>query len=194
MKEDTVPKGQKKKKDKLFNWKWTGKIFITAFSISIVLSFLSEAASQKLNFWIAGAILFLFIFIGILFDIIGTAVTASDPKMFNSMCSKQVRGAKTALKWVSRPDSVANFCNDVVGDISSVLSGSVGIVISTGIASFFDINVIIISMLVTSLTSALTVGGKSLGKNFAIKKANDIIFFFAKFVSFFGTEKNKKSK
>ncbi len=192
---ETQPSGQKKqKKDSMFNWKWTARIFLITFTISIGLSFFSESVSEELNVWIAFAILFVFIFIGILFDIIGTAVMSADPKSLNSMCTRQVRGAKKALKWAQSADTVANFCNDVMGDISSVLSGSVGSIISVGFAEIFGLNKLITAVVVTALISAITVSGKAFGKNFAIKKANSIIFFFAKLLSVFGEGKTKKKK
>ena len=192
---DAQPQEQKnQKKESLFNWKWTARIFLLTFSISIGLSLFSESVSEELPVWVAFIILCVFVFIGILFDIIGTAVMSADPKSLNSMCTRQVKGAKKALKWVQSADTVANFCNDVMGDISSVLSGSVGSVIAIGLADTFNFSKLISAVVVTALTSAITVAGKSFGKNFAMKKANDIIFFFARLLSVFGEEKSKKKK
>ena len=87
------------KKERILNWKWTARIFLLTFFISVGLSFFSESVSEQWNIWVALAILLVFIFIGILFDVIGTAVMSADPKSLNSMCTRQVRGAKRALKW-----------------------------------------------------------------------------------------------
>lgn len=193
-KDDAGQPQKKAKKESMFNWNWTARIFLLTFSISIGLSFFSESVSEGLNVWIALIILLVFISIGILFDIIGTAVMSADAKSLNSMCTRQVKGAKKALKWAQSADTVANFCNDVMGDISSVLSGSVGSVIAVGLADMFGLNKLITAVVVTALTSAVTVSGKAFGKNFAMKKANDIIFFFARLLSIFGEGKSKKKK
>ena len=58
-----------------------------------------------------------FIFLGILFDIIGVAVTSSDDKIFHSMSARKVRGAKVAVKFHKNAEKVSSFCCDVVGDI-----------------------------------------------------------------------------
>ena len=91
---DAQPQEQKKqKKESLFNWKWTARIFLLTFSISIGLSLFSESVSEELPVWVAFIILCVFVFIGILFDIIGTAVMSADPKSVKSMCTRQVKGA-----------------------------------------------------------------------------------------------------
>ena len=178
-----------KEKQKMFNFRWTIKIAIITFCISACLSLLSETASENLNLWAAVIILFLFIFLGIIFDILGVSVATANETQFNSMATKKVRGARAALWFVSKADSVANFCNDVIGDISGVLSGTMSIVIASGIASGLHINKLIISIAVTAVTAALTVGGKALGKNLAMKKSNDIVYLFAKIICFIIPEK-----
>ena len=78
---------------------------------------------------------------------------------------------------VNRAAVVANFCNDVVGDIAGTLSGAIGagIVISlTNIFSFQD--TILAGSVMTSLIAGITVGGKAIGKNIALNNANAIVF------------------
>ena len=74
-------------------------------------------------------ILALFIGLGILFDIIGVAVTAADPRPFHSMAAHKEKGAKEALKLLRNADRVSSVCNDVVGDICGIVSGATGAVI-----------------------------------------------------------------
>ena len=50
-------------------------------------------------------------------------------------------------------------------------------------------NTFLTMLIVTSLISAITVSIKALGKNFAIKKSNDIVFFFARLICFIIPEK-----
>ena len=57
--------------------------------------------------------------------------------------------------------------------------------------SYFLIVTVIITLIVTALIAALTIGGKALGKSFAINKSNFILYEFAKIISNFYKPKNK---
>ena len=127
----------------------------------------------------------LFIFVGIIFDMIGTSVTASDISVLNSMASNKIRGAKLAVKLKKNADKVSSFCNDVVGDISGIVSGSAGIVIALRLSSLLNTNTLITTLLVTGIISSITIGGKAIFKGIAIKKSNTILYRFALFLSLF---------
>ena len=75
---------------------------------------------------------------------------------------------------------VSSVCNDVIGDICGIISGSLGAVLTTYITLKLNTNVIWITVLVTSFISALTVGGKALGKQIAMKKSDNIVFLAGK--------------
>ena len=81
------------------------------------MSLCSGAVLEDAGYVSATLILLLFILLGIMFDIIGVAVTAANPKPFNSMAAHRVKGAKEALYLIRNAEKVASFCNDVVGDI-----------------------------------------------------------------------------
>ena len=68
---------------------WTIKIIIMAFSISIVFSLASEIVMPKVNTITSIIILTLLIVRGIIFEMIGVAVTTCDIKPFHSMNSKK---------------------------------------------------------------------------------------------------------
>ena len=126
-----------------------------------------------------------FILIGILFDIIGVAVTSANETPFHSLSSQKIRGAKEAVRLVRSADRVGSFCNDVICDIVGIISGSattaiVVMLISAGI----DIGNFVLTVIMTALVAALTIGGKAAGKRIAIEKANDIVFFVGKIISF----------
>lgn len=179
---------------KTFDFKWAGRIFILSFTISAVLSSVSEGLTASLNVWVAVLILFFFIFIGVLFDIIGISVTVADPVVFNSMAARKVKGATVALRLISNADAVANFCNDVIGDIAGVLSGTMCLAISGELAARTGWNSIILTVVMSALTSALMISCKALGKNFAMKNCSSIVFFFSKLISIFSIEKKKSRK
>ena len=110
-------------------------------------------------------ILVLFIVLGIVFDIIGVAVTAADPKPFHSMAAHREKGgAKEALSLLRNADRVSSVCNDVVGDICGIVSGATGAVIVARLQSGLNFQSVWISVGVTALVSGLTIGGKAIGK------------------------------
>lgn len=162
---------------------WIIEITIIAFSLSIALSFFSETVISNTSVLVSIIVLVLFIALGIIFDMIGVAVTVADKKVFNSMAAKKVKGSKVALKLIKNNSKVSSFCNDVVGDICGILSGSAGVTIALAIAGSSNILSMISSLIVTSLIAAFTIGGKAVGKSFAINKANKILYIFSKFLS-----------
>ena len=165
--------------------KWIVKIIIMAFTISFALSFVSEMTIPKLSNVFGIFITLLFIFIGILFDIVGVSVTAADEKVFHSMNSRQVSGAKVAVTFKKNADKVSSFCCDVIGDVCGIISGAAGTTIALNIANSLDVNLLFISLTVSAIIAALTIGGKAMGKSFAINKSDIILYEFAKIVSIF---------
>lgn len=185
MKKNRHPYSSKVKKDNRISHLdkstiWIIEVTILAFTMSLVLSFFSEAVISNATTVVSVIVLVVFIFLGILFDMIGVAVTVADAKVFNSMAAKKVRGSKTALHMIKNNARVSSFCNDVIGDICGILSGGAGVTIAVSLSSLISINPIIVNLTVTSLIAAFTIGGKAIGKSFAINKANKILYRFSK--------------
>ena len=80
---------------------------------------------------------------------------------------------------------VSSICCDVVGDICGIISGSAGVTIIALIIKLTDINPLVITLVVTSLISSLTIGGKALGKGVAINKSDKVITIVSKILSIF---------
>lgn len=156
------------------------------FLIALLLSLGSEAFIQTVNnFIMALGLLVIIILLGIFFDIIGTAATAAQVAPFNARAAKKIRGAAQAVRITQNAGQVANFCNDVVGDISGTLSGAIGAGIVTSLAGTFPtLDLVLTGAVMTSLIAAFTVGGKAIGKNLAVEYANQIIFRVAKIVAY----------
>ncbi len=189
----TLKKGIKKelKKTNLIkiDLKWFFKILLLAFTISLVFSSLSEIVLNNVNIIIGIIIIIVFIILGIIFDMVGVAVAAADEKPFHSMSSRKIKGAKLAVKLKRNADKVSTICNDVIGDICGIVSGSGGAVIAIALASKYNLNIILISLLITSLISGITVGGKALEKSYAINNSNEILYNFAKIINIFVKER-----
>ena len=156
-----------------------------AVALSAVLSLASESMLSGAG--VAAALLMLVVFIGlgILFDIIGVAVTAADEKPFHSMASHKEPGAREALRLIRGADKVSSFCNDVVGDICGIVSGATGAVIVTQVQRALDLKSVLISVGVTALISGMTIGGKALGKTVAIKKSTQVVYWAGRFLNLF---------
>ena len=176
-----------KKKEKIkkeyVDKKWIIKITIITFIISFVLSLLANNAIPNLSLVFGILITLVFIGVGILFDIIGVSVTAADEAVFHSMSSRKVKGANVAVRFKKSADKVSSFCCDVIGDICGVISGAAGTAIAAILITEYHTNIIVTGLLITAIISSLTIGGKAIGKSFAINKSDIILYGFAKFVS-----------
>lgn len=164
---------------------WTIKIIIMAFIISFVFSSLSETIMPKVSLIPSIIILIIFILIGIIFDMVGVAITTCDIKPFHSMSSKRIKYASTGIKLINNLAKVSSFCNDVIGDICGIISGSAGVLIASTLSSKFNLNLLITSLITTSLIAAFTIGGKALGKQTAIKNSTKIVKTFAQTIHIF---------
>lgn len=175
----------KLKNKKKSNLKWTLQIITLAFCISLVFSFASEIVLSNVNTIIGIIVLLIFILLGVVFDMIGVAVTSADEKPFHSMSAQKVHGAAMAVVFKKNADKVSSFCNDVVGDICGIISGSAGVIISSSVSKALNSDQFITTLLVTALIAALTIGGKAFGKSIAIENSTAILTEFSSFVSFF---------
>lgn len=180
---------QTKRKEKVrketVNISWVLTIVFLAFAISFVLSFLSQIAIPNLSLFFGILLTLIFILIGILFDIVGVAVTGSDEKVFHSMNSRKVKGASIAVKFKKNADKVSSFCCDVIGDICGIISGAAGTSIAAILVTNFNFDLLITGLVVSAVIASVTIGGKAIGKSFAINKSDIILYEFAKIVSYF---------
>ena len=129
--------------------------------------------------------------IGIITDIIGTAVTSADEQPFIAMASKRIAGAKQALQLIRRAERVSSLLNDVVGDIVGIISGSAGSVIAVYLVSL-GLKSAVASMLITAFTSAFMIGGKAYGKGLAIANSSRIVLTVGRVMAFFSMKRRKK--
>lgn len=180
---------QNKRKEKIkkehVNIKWIITIVSITFVISFFLSFVAQVAIPNLSLFFGILVTLLFVAIGILFDIIGVAVTSSEESVFHSMNSRKVKGANVAVKFKKNAEKVSSFCCDVIGDICGVLSGAAATTIAAILVTKYDWNILLTSLFITAIISSLTIGGKAIGKSVAINKSDIILYEFAKIISNF---------
>lgn len=168
---------------KKYNMKWVLLITLWTFLLAISVSLISESILRNFNVLPAFISLILIIIFGVFFDVIGIAVTASDEKVFHSMAANKVKEAKYAVKLVRNAGPVSNFCNDVIGDISGIISGAAGTTIILKLVNEYGIKEgALLSIIMSGIIASLTVGGKAIGKEVAIKKSEKIVFYASKFL------------
>jgi len=183
---------KKTKKEKGKKYSWAIRIFFISIVISAVLGLASDAVLAGAGYLLSFAILLFFILIGIIFDIVGVAVTSADPKPFHSMAAHKEAGAKEALRLLKSADHVSSFCNDVVGDICGIVSGSTAAVIVSRLQQGFSGSDIMLSVIVTALISGLTIGGKAVGKNIAINSSTKVVYAVGKVLHVFSCFTKRK--
>lgn len=185
--ENLIVQTRKKEKIKkeVIDFKWIGIVTFTAFTISFGLSFVSEMTIPNLSLWLGIIVTLLFVLLGIVFDIIGVSVTTADEAVFHSMNSRKVKGANVAVKFKKNADKVSSFCCDVIGDICGIISGAAATTIAAILVTQFNFNALVTNLTVAAIIASLTIGGKAVGKSFAINKSDIILYEFAKFISNF---------
>ena len=181
---EETKKKEKVKKEKI-DIKWIAIIVCLSFIISFSLSLISQMTIPNFSLWLGIIITLIFILLGVLFDIIGVAVTTADEKVFHSMNSRKVKGANIAVNFKKNSDKVSSFCCDVIGDICGIVSGAAGTTITAILVTTFNFNLLVTGLIVAAVIASITIGGKAIGKSFAINKSDIILYEFAKFISYF---------
>ncbi len=182
--------------------RWILQASIWTFFLASGFALITRLLVQGINSTVVSfVILFLIIFIGILFDTIGTAVAAADETPFHSKASKKIYGAKKGIYLVKNAEKVANFCNDVIGDISGVISGTIGAFIIINLALLRPgVNELYLNIFLAGMIAAITVGGKAVGKYLAINHSTEVVFLAARFmttvekITFWGTNTQQQRR
>lgn len=189
--DDKKQKKQPKKKRNL----WSVKITVVSLFISAFISFLSELTASSEHIIVTIMLLFFLILCSILFDGIGVASTSCDITPFVSMASRKVYGAKTALWLVKNNEKVSNVCNDVIGDIFGIISGACSAAIVVKLVVGMDQKwQQWVTIGISALVSALTIGGKAFLKNIAISNSKEFIMFVARIIAIFNPEERRRRK
>lgn len=189
-KDDKKKKSSKKKRNV-----WWIKATVISLVLSAFFSYLSEIVSNAEQIVVVIVLLAFLILSGILFDAIGVAVTSCDTTPIISMASRKVYGAKTALWLTKNSDTVSSVCNDIVGDIFSIISGACSAALVVKITmSLQQTWQIVLSIAVSAIVSAMTIGGKAFMKKIAISNSKDFVMFVARVLAIFNKDERKIRK
>jgi len=183
----------KKEKAKQSKQKWVLTVVCLSFGLSVVMSFVTSVFVESAGLLVALLSLIALVMLGIITDIIGTAVTSASEQPFIAMASKRIAGAKQALHLIRKAERVSSLLNDVVGDIVGIISGSAGSVIAVYLVSL-GLKSAVASMLITAFTSAFMIGGKAYGKGLAIENSDRIVLLVGRAMALFEAKRKKQKK
>lgn len=168
--------------------RWIVTVFLVTILISGLFSLLSSLIFETCALLVAFLVLLLIVAVGIVFDMVGVAVTAADETPFHSMASRRVPAAGEAIRLLRNAARVGSVCNDVIGDICGVISGSAAAVISARVLLLSKSgSEIFITLLLSAVVSGMTVGGKACGKSLAMNSSTAVVRTAAKVLCFFRT-------
>lgn len=168
--------------------KWILTVFILSFILSIIFSGISTIMTDSFHTIILVLVILLVIGLGILFDMIGVAVLTCKESNLHAKAAKKMKGAKQAIALIKNSTKVSSVCNDVIGDICGIVSGSLGAALTLDIIGVINVSSVLITMLVTATISSLTVGFKAIFKDVAEINSDAIVYTVGKVLSIFKKE------
>jgi len=172
------------------NIRWLVKVVLISVVVTMVFTLASSEILGRVGYIVAFAILAVFIIIGILFDIVGIAVTAATEAPFHSMAAHRERGAADSLRLIKNADKVSSFCNDVVGDVAGIISGATAALIAARLMDGFNTDNLLFPLLISGAVTGLTVGGKAAGKAFAFNNSTKIVLRVGKLINLLRPRRN----
>lgn len=195
MNKDDKQKPKRVEKQSKSQMVWSIKILILSFALSMCFGIVSELVLGVTGIAVAILVIIVFVSLSIITDMIGVATTSASTEPFRAMASKKVRGAKEALKLLSKADRVSSICCDVIGDVCGILSGAAGasIVVKFALEAESPLSIIIAS-LVSAVVASMTIFGKSICKKYAIDNSTSIVIKVGKVLSWFTPQNKDKNK
>jgi CBS domain containing-hemolysin-like protein len=167
------------------NFRWVISVTLYSVAASSVFTLVSAETLGGAGYITAFAFLFVFIMLGVVFDMIGVAVTAASPGPLHSMAARRERGSAEAIALVKNAEKVSSVCNDVVGDISGIISGTTSAIIVTRLVERFSFGAVLTQIVISAAVTGLTIGGKALGKTSAINNSTAIVVRAGKLIHLF---------
>ncbi len=185
LEKEDIPKPKRKKKP----MNWAVKITGITFFIAFFMGMFADVLSKNLSFFPALLVLVFIVLVGIVADMAGIAIATADEKTINAMAARKISGAKEALAFLKNAEKATSIFNDVIGDISGVVSGAtaatIGVYLVNMVKDFlskgnFQLGQFVLLSMLSAVVAALTVGGKAAGKQYAMKNAAAIVYLVGK--------------
>ena len=155
--------------------------------MSLFFGFISQTILTKMGVIIASIGIVFFIFLSVLFDMLGIVVASADIETFKLWEKEKKIGADVGVKLCENSEKVCSFCADVVGDIASTLCGASGACIVVALTNNIvnsDL-IMLISISTSAVIAGVTIFFKAIMKERALKNSNKIILNLGKFLNKF---------
>lgn len=184
------------RKERMKTIRWVVTIFLVTIFVSGAITLISDEIMSESGLVTSFVILLIIVSVGIVFDIVGVAVTSADESPFHSMAARKVPGAQEAIRLLRNAERVSSICNDVIGDICGVVSGTAAATIAAQLLTKFEVSwPQVIGLVMSAVVSGLTVGGKAVGKTLAVNSSTSIVHFAGRVIGAFKMhKKSPKSK
>lgn len=169
---------------------WVIKITIFTFFGAVICSFISQITTSKSDIIISIMLLSFMILVSIIFDGIGLSVASCSQEAIKKY-SRYTKQYSIMQFLIKNAEKVNNICADVIGDMCGILSGACGasIVVQLNLHANGGHWITII---ISSVIAAITVGGKASLKKVAVKNSAEFVFMSARIIGIFITKKRKK--
>ena len=181
---------KKQKKKRIPAWlAWGLEVLLLSFALTVLFCFLTVISVKNSPAYICVIVLIVLLIVNISCDVLANAIISCNPEAFHAMAAKKIKGAKRSVFFCRNATKLSSIFADVIGDICGIVSGAAGTALIVHFAMTGSVYEIVVSIGVSAVIGALTVGGKAIFKHFAIKYNKRIVFGFAKFTTFFKKEK-----
>lgn len=194
IKEKELKKAPRKRHRKRRTYVWLICLTFLAIFVALVIGFVSEAFLGTNSIPVCIAIILVLLLVAFFGDIIAMAAISGDITHFNSMASRRIKGAKICVKLVKNGDRVASVLSDVLGDVTAIVSGSVGASLAFVILDNTTMHSTLQALTIASVAaviSGIAILAKALAKMIGIKNSTRVIYATGRFLSFFQRKKNK---
>ena len=171
-------------------------MFMIAISMSLFFGFISQTLLTKMGAVVAIIGICIFIFLSVVFDMLGIAVASCDQDVFKVWVNENKSGAQIGFYLCENSEKMCSFCADVVGDICSTLCGAGGACIVASLTNkIYNNNLVVLtSISVSAIIAGFTIFLKALMKEYALKNSNKIILKFGCLLEKILFKKNKKNR
>lgn len=187
-----MEKDQSKKKKNSQNvfkeyFRWPLIVLAVSLFLSFSFSFFSELALNDASLIMAIIVILFFMFVSIITDIIGVAITAAVEVPFRAMAARKIKGAKESIVLINNADKVASIVADILGDICGILSGAAGAVITAKLIgdSIDEMKIVLIASMVSAVIAGVIIFGKAMGKRIALDNCDRIVLMLGRLVYVF---------
>lgn len=164
------------------NYRWAFQTLILSICMSLLFGFFSQTILSSMGAIMAIVGISFFIFLSVIFDMMGIAVASCDEETFEKWVKEGKKGAGVGLRLAKNSEKVCSFCADVVGDICSTLCGAGGACVVVAMTKHIEnaSTIMLISICVSALIAGLTIFFKALMKTRALKNSDAIILKIGK--------------